>query len=160
TLLTQAGRPSLERGVAVIRDELKKIGIVVDVAALDGGALIQRILSSNYDAVYFNPTLSDTDPAGNTDFWMSSGSFHFWNMNQKTRATAWEKQIDELMVRQMKSGDDAERKRLFDEVQKVFAEHAPAVYFVAPHIFSASSMRVTNVTPAVSVPQLFWSPDT
>jgi ABC-type transport system substrate-binding protein len=60
----------------------------------------------------------------------------------------------------MKTGDAAERKQIFDDVQKIFADHAPAVYFVAPRIFTASSMRVTNVTPAVSVPQLLWSPDT
>jgi peptide/nickel transport system substrate-binding protein len=160
TLLTQAGRKSLERGVAVIRDELKKVGLVVDIAALDSGAVIQRILSSKYDAVYFNPTWSDTDPASSADFWLSSGSFHFWNMGQKTPATDWERQIDELMVRQMHSTDDQERKRLFDSVQKIFAEHLPAIYFVAPHVFAASSTRVQNVTPAVRGPQLFWSPDT
>ena len=160
TLLTQKGRSSLERGVAVIRDELKKIGLVVDVVPLDSGALIQRILSSKYDAVYFAPTLSDTDPASSADIWFSSGSGHFWNMAQKTPATDWERKIDELTVRQMKSIDDQERKHLFDEVQKIFAEHLPVVYFVAPHIFAASSMRVANVMPAVKFPQLLWSPDT
>jgi peptide/nickel transport system substrate-binding protein len=160
TLVTQKGRASLERGVAVIRDELKKIGVVVDVAALDSGALIDRIIKANYEAVYFNPTTTDTDPATNRDFWLSSGSFHLWNMSQKRPATEWERRIDELMARQMQSTDDEDRKRLFDEVQKSFAEHQPALYFVAPHIFVASSMRVTNVMPAVRGPQLFWSPDT
>jgi peptide/nickel transport system substrate-binding protein len=160
TLLTQKGRTSLERGAAVIRDELKKIGVIVDIAALDGGAVIHQITSSKYDAVYFNPTLSDTDPAGNADFWLSSGNSHFWNFAQKTPATDWEREIDELIGRQMQSADDRERKRLFDTVQKIFAEHLPAIYFVAPRIFAASSMRVRNVTPAVKVPQLFWSPDT
>jgi peptide/nickel transport system substrate-binding protein len=160
TLLIQKGRPSLERGAAVIRDELKKVGLVVDVVSLDGGAVIQRIMTSKYDAVYFAPTLTDTDPASSADFWLSSGSFHFWNMAQKTPATEWERQIDELMVRQMHSTDDQERKRLFDAVQKVFAEHLPAIYFVAPHVFAAASTRVQNVTAAVKAPQLFWSPDT
>jgi peptide/nickel transport system substrate-binding protein len=160
TLLTQKGRPSLERGAAVIRDELKKVGLVVDVAALDGGAMIQRILQSKYDAVYFNPTWSDTDPASSSDFWLSSGSSHFWNIAQKTPATDWERQIDDLTIRQMHSTDDRERKRLFDETQKIFADHLPAIYFVAPHVFAAASTRVQNVTPSVKAPQLFWSPDT
>src|SRR5262249_14890008 len=34
TLVTQKGRPRLERGAAVIRDELQKIGVTVDVVAL------------------------------------------------------------------------------------------------------------------------------
>ena len=161
TLLTQKGRSPLERGVAVIRDELKKIGLVVDIAALDGGAMIQRIVASKYDAVYFNPTWSDTDPAASADFWLSSGSFHYWNAEQKTPATRWERQIDDLIVKQMHSIDEQERKRLFDSVQTIFAEHLPVVYFVAPHIFVAASTRVVNATPALwAGPQLLWSPDT
>jgi peptide/nickel transport system substrate-binding protein len=159
TLMTQKGRTSLERGVSVIRDELKKLGLVVDVASLDSGAVIQRILSSKYDAVYFAPFMNDTDPALSADFWLSSGSFHFWNMAQKAPATEWERQIDDLMIRLMHSTDDQERKRLFDSVQQIFADHVPALYFVAPRIFAVASTRVRNVTPAVTEPQLFWSPD-
>ena len=61
------------------------------------------------------------------------------------------------MARQIASTDDGERKRLFDDVQKIFAEHVPIVYFVAPRVFVAASSRVTNLTPAVSRPQLLWS---
>jgi peptide/nickel transport system substrate-binding protein len=161
TLLTQKGRPSVERGSNVIRDELKKIGLVVDVVPLDFPALIERILGTfNYEAVYFSPTMSDTDPAINLDFWFSSRSQHFWNVSQKTPATDWERRIDELMTRQIASPDEAERKRLFDQVQKIFAEHLPVVYFVAPRVYVAAASRVTNLTPAVSRPQLLWSPDT
>ena len=160
TIVTQKGRPSLERGVSVIRDELKKLGILVDIAALDAGTVIHQIMTGKYDAVYFNPTLTDTDPGGSPDFWLSSGGLHFWDIGQKTPATEWERRIDALMIRQMQVADEQERKRLFDDVQKIFAEHLPALYFVAPHIFAAGSTRITNVTPSVSRPQLLWSPDT
>ncbi len=159
TIVTQKGRPSLERGVSVIRDELKKVGVVIDIAALDAGAVIQQIMTGKYEAVYFNPIL-DTDPASNPDFWLSSGTLHFWNIGQKTPATEWERRIDELMTEQMQMADQQDRKRLFDEVQKIFAEHLPAIYFVAPHIYAAGSTRVTNVTPVALRPQLLWSPDT
>ena len=159
-IVTQKGRPSLERGVAVIRDELKKIGIAVDVVALDAGSVIQRVVSGKYDAVYFHPFVNDADPASSLDFWLSSGGAHIWNIGQKTPATEWERRIDELMVKQAQSADQQERKRLFDEVQQIFAEHLPAIYFVAPHIFAAASTRVTNLMPAALRPQLLWSPDT
>ena len=77
TLLVQKGKTALERGAAVIRDELKKVGLVVDVVALDPGAVIQRFTSGErYDAVYFSILSTDTDPAVNLDFWFSSGSAH------------------------------------------------------------------------------------
>ena len=162
TLLTQKGRTALERGSAVIRDELKKIGVIVDVVALDGNALIQRFLDPHvgYDAMYFSLNTSDTDPAINPDFWFSSGSAHVWNMMQKTPATSWEQQIDDLMARQIASSDEDERKRLFVEVQKIFTEHLPVLYFVAPRVFVATSTRVTNLHPALIRPQVLWAPET
>ena len=159
-IVTQKGRPSSERGVSVIRDELKKVGLTVDVVALEGNAVIQQIYSGKYDAIYFNAYVSDNDPAATPDFWLSSGSAHFWNPEQKTPATEWEKQIDEQMHVVTVANDPAERKRAFDEVQRVFGEHQPAIYFVAPRIFVGSSTRIGNVTPVITRPQLLWSPDT
>ncbi len=160
TLITQKGRPRLERAVAVVRDELKKIGVIVDVVMLDGNAVIARIGSGMYDAVYFVPLPTDTDPALTPDFWFSSGSAHFWNIAEPTPATDWERRIDDLMARQVASPDPSERKRLFDEVQQIFAEHAPVVYFVAPRIFIGVSARLTNVTPAVYLMPVLWAADT
>lgn len=160
TILTQKGRPPFERGVAVIRDELKKIGLSVDVVALEGNALIQQIYGDKYDAVYFNAFPSDSDPVLTSDFWLSSGSAHFWNREQKAPATDWEKQIDQRMHTLALSTDMAARKAAFDEIQRVFVEHEPAIYFVAPRIFVGSSTRVRNVQPVVTRPQLLWSPDT
>ena len=161
SLLAQKGNTSIERGAAVIRDELKKIGVTVDVVALDGNSVIERFLSARYDAVYFRVTTTDTDPATNPDFWLSSGSAHAWNLEQKTPATEWEARIDALMRRQIASADEAERKRLFDEVQMIFAEHLPMIQFVAPRIYVAASARLLNLSPtAFTRPQLLWAPDT
>jgi peptide/nickel transport system substrate-binding protein len=160
TLLTQKGRPNLERGAAVIRDELKAIGVTVDVVTLDAGAVITAFLSGKYEAVYFSANKAELDPGTNGDFWLSSGSAHMWNLEGKAPATDWERRIDELMTRQIASPDQDERKRLYDEVQKIFAEHLPIVYFVAPRIYVAHGARVTNLTPAESRPQLLWRPDT
>jgi len=63
------------------------------------------------------------------------------------------------MSRQIASRDMAERKQLYDEVQKVFSEHLPIVYFVAPRIYVAHSARVINLAPSESRPQLLWRPE-
>jgi peptide/nickel transport system substrate-binding protein len=160
TLLTQKGRPSLERGAAVIRDELKKIGLTVDVVTLDGGAVIDQFLHARYEAIYFNADKTDLDPGTNPDFWFSSGDAHVWNLQEKTPATPWERQIDDLMTRQIASSDLADRKSLYNDIQKIFFEHQPIVYFVAPRIYVAHATRVINLTPAEYRPQLLWRPET
>jgi peptide/nickel transport system substrate-binding protein len=159
TLMTQKGRPDRERAAFVIRDELKKIGLQVDAVLLDAGAVIQSFLSAKYDAVFFGADKTDLDPAINPDFWFSSGGAHVWHLAAKTPATEWERRIDELMARQIAASDPEERKRLYDEILKIFAEHLPVVYFAAPRIYVASSSRLTNITPAVSQPQLLWAPE-
>src|SRR5262249_14819395 len=73
----------------------------------------------------------------------------------------WEARIDALMRRQTTSLDEAERHRLFTEVQTIFAEHLPMIQFVAPRIYVAVSTRVHNLMPTpFSRPQLLWAPDT
>ncbi len=62
------------------------------------------------------------------------------------------------MAKQIAATDEGERKRLFDQVQRVFAEHLPVVHFVAPKIFVAASSRATNLTPAITRPQFLWAP--
>ena len=160
TLLTQKGRSDRERAVAVIRDELKNVGVAVDVVMLDFLEVVKRIYSGNYEAIYLGAPATDVDPASNLDFWISSGGQHFWNPAQKTPATDWEQRIDELMAKQIATLNDTERKQTFAEVQRVFAEHLPAVYFAAPHVFIATSARLTNLTPSLIPPQVLWAADT
>jgi peptide/nickel transport system substrate-binding protein len=160
-LLTQKGQTALERGAAVVRDELKRIGFTIDVVTLEPNALVQTFLSGKpYDAVYFFLIASDTDPAMNLDFWLSSGGAHVWNPGQQAPGTAWEREIDDRMRRQTTALDEGERRRVFLDVQRIFAEHLPMVHFAAPRVFVAASPRVTNLMPGVSRPQLLWSADT
>jgi peptide/nickel transport system substrate-binding protein len=160
TLVTQKGRPRFERGAAVVRDELKKIGVVMDIAALDANAVFERIGSARYDAVYHHPSRSDPDPALTPDFWFSAGTAHLWNIAQSRPATEWEARIDDLMARQSATLDEGERTKLFDEVQRIFIEHTPVLYFAAPRVFVAMSSRVTNAAPALGLAPVLWSADT
>lgn len=160
TITTQKGQTAVERGAQVIRDELKAVGLVVDIAALEGNAAVQRYMTGAYEAGYFHVGTTDTDPGNQLEYWLSRGGFHIWDLGQKTPATPWEKDIDGLMAKQTATFDEAERKKIFDEVQKIFAEHLPVINFAAPRIFVAASSRVTGLNPAVQRPQLLWSPDT
>ncbi len=160
TLMTQKGRTLMERAAAVIRDELAKIGVIVDVVLLEGADLIQRFVSGRgYDAVYFSVLTTDTDPAVSQDYWLSRGSGHVWNLQQPTPATQWERQIDLLMDEQMHTADEARRQALFEEVQRIFSEHLPVVHFAAPRVYVVASSHVTHITPAISRPQVLWAPD-
>jgi peptide/nickel transport system substrate-binding protein len=159
-VITQRGIGSYERGLTVVRDQAARVGIALEIALLESGAMIDRILACNYDAVYMKLVASDLDPASNLDLWLSSGSFHVWNIGQKTPATEWEQRIDTLMQEQAAAVDPARRRALFDQVQQLFAEQLPVLYFAAPRMYAGHSARLTGVVPSVIRPQLLWTVDT
>jgi peptide/nickel transport system substrate-binding protein len=158
SMLTQAGHIR-GRTAAVLQEQLRQIGIAVDLVTLDPPGIVQRWSKSDYDSIYFGVQASSTDPALNPEFWLSSGEFHFWNPRQPSPQTDWEKRIDELMHEQAAASDLAGRQRAFAEVQRIVGEELPAIYFVAPKVTLATTTRVTNATPALQLPQLLWSAD-
>jgi peptide/nickel transport system substrate-binding protein len=160
SILTQKGHTIRERSVAVLQEQLRRVGLTVDVVALDPGAMAKRWQDGEYDTMYYGVQSSTTDPGLNPGFWLSSGIFHFWDPGQPSPATDWERRIDDLMRRQTAASSLAERKALFAEAQRTLAEEQPAIYFVAPRVTLAVSSRVANPQPANQIPQLLWSADT
>jgi peptide/nickel transport system substrate-binding protein len=158
-LLTQRGHTIRERMAAVIQEDLRRIGLAVDIVPLETGALIARIGSGDYDAVLFGLQASSPDPSVNLDFWLPSGSFHLWNPAQPAPATDWEATLASLMDVVAHSADQDERLRAFHDVQRLFAEELPAIYFAAPRVVIATSARLTGVRPAVLVPHVLWMPE-
>jgi peptide/nickel transport system substrate-binding protein len=168
TVITQRGIGWYERGTNELRTQLAGAGIALEIAPIDNGALIKRMLSSDYEAIYYRPLTTDLDPAANMDFWLSSGSGHFWNLpdDESTGrkgavagAPDWQARIDVLMTEQAATVDPQKRKQIFNEVQKTFAENVPVLYFVAPRLYYAHNARVLGVVPSVQRPPGLWNAD-
>jgi len=159
TVMTQRGNSSYERGLAVLREQAAKIGVAFDAAPLEYPTMIERLLACQYDAIYMRPYFSNLDPASNMDFWLSSGSTHFWNMSQKTPATEWETRIDTVMREQAATLDPERRRELFNDAQRILAENVPVLYFVAPRLYFAHSTRTMGVVPSVMRPPILWNAD-
>lgn len=160
SVITFKGNQILEREAALLRDSLRQVGVAIDVVPLESNALVDRMLKGQYEAIYISALTSHLDPALSQDFWLSSGSAHYWNIGQAEPATPWEAEIDELMRQQAAATDPAERRRLFAEVQRIFAENLPAIHFVAPRMYMAVSTRLINPSPSVLRPHLLWAADT
>jgi peptide/nickel transport system substrate-binding protein len=159
-LLTQRGHAIRQRAAEVIAADLKDAGLTVNVVALDLSALIDRLTKGTYDAAYFAVAASDTDPSANLDYWLSSGSFHLWNPNQKTPATPWEAEIDTLMQELTGLNDLRERQTRFARVQQIIATELPTISFAAPSLVTATSTRIDGIEPSPINPYLLWRADT
>lgn len=159
TLLTQRGHAIRERTAAYLEQDLVKVGIDLDVVALDTPALVARLSSGDFESVLFVVQSSDTDPAANLDFWRSSGAFHLWFPSQATPSTDWETRLDALMDEQVASTDPATRRAVFRRAQLLLAEHEPIIHFAAPVLRVAVSPRVQGLQPGLLQPYLLWNAD-
>lgn len=159
SILVQAGHAVRERTASVLQEQLRAAGVGVDIVPLEVGAIGQRWTKGEYDSIFHGFQVSATDPAMTLDFWLSGSPNHFWNPSQPSPATEWERRMDELMLQHASASSPAERQRLFAEVQRIFGEQLPAIYFVAPKVTIAASRRVHNLQPAPQLPQLLWAAD-
>jgi peptide/nickel transport system substrate-binding protein len=158
SMITNAGNKSHERMLALIQQDLAKLGVQLNVVTLDFPSLIERISRSfNFESVLMAFTNVDLDPNGQMNIWLSSAANHQWNPNQKSPETPWEAEIDRLMQAQTAAQDPAKRKVFFDKVQQIAREKTPVIFLVNPNALSALSPNVKNVTPATLWPQLYWN---
>jgi peptide/nickel transport system substrate-binding protein len=159
TVITQQGIGYYERGTTVLREQAAAVGIALDIVPLEFSAMVTRLLACDYDAIYMRPLTTDLDPAGNLDYWLSSGSAHLWNMHQEKPATDWEQWIDTLMSEQSTTLDLPRRREIFAEVQNVLAENVPVLYFASPRLYYAHSRRMRGVVPSILRPPVLWNAD-
>jgi peptide/nickel transport system substrate-binding protein len=158
SIVTNSGNREREKMAALIQQDLKQIGIKVNIVTLDFPSLIERITGSfNYEAAMLGLQNVDPDPNGQMSVWLSSSSMHQWNPSQKLPATTWEAEIDRFMRLQASSVDDRKRKAAWDHVQEIVMREMPFMYLVNKNAFVAISPKVQNAKPSVFRPQTYWN---
>jgi len=160
TLITNAGNALREKMGLMIQADLKQVGIEVNFVPVESKTLLGKISTDfDYEACLFSLGGGDTDPNSKSNFLLSSGNLHWWYPLQKTPATPWEAEIDQLMREQAKTLDPAARKRIFDRVQLILAEQVPTIPLVARNLLVAARGRVGNLKPGILSDYVLWNSD-
>ena len=144
-LLVAENSSSSTRTATTIVDNLKKIGIKVNLVFLDFATIISRIDGSyDYDAAMMGFT-GGGDPTGGKAIYRSDGFLHIWNPRQEKPATAWEARVDDLIDTQETSLDENLRIEKIAEMQKIFAEELPLIFLTTPLSYSGIQKKWQNV---------------
>lgn len=160
SVITNAGNKDRERMAAMIQQDLRAIGIRLNIVTLDFPSLIERITRTfNYESCLLGFVNDELDPNAQMSVWLSSADNHQWNPNQKKPATAWESEVDRLMQEQASSLEPTRRKRDIDRVQEIVWEQEPFIYLVNKHALSAVSSNLRNTRPVGLRPQVYWNID-
>jgi peptide/nickel transport system substrate-binding protein len=157
SIVTNAGSKTRERMAAMIQEDLKTLGIKINIVTLDFPSLIERMTRTlNYEACLLGLVNVDPDPSELMNILLSSASNHPWNPSQKTPETAWEAEIDRLMLAQAATADYRVRKKNVDRVQDILREQKPIIYLLHPNALAAVSKQVNGVKPTPFFPHTFW----
>jgi peptide/nickel transport system substrate-binding protein len=158
SIVTNAGNRSRERMAALIQDDLRRIGMRVNIVTLDFGSLIERITKTlDYDAGLLGFSNVELEPLEQMNVWLSSGEEHAWWPAEKSPATAWEARIDELLMQQSSESSREVRKKANDEVQRIVVDQAPIIFLVNPDYLCAIAPSVRGAQPAAVPPQVLWN---
>jgi peptide/nickel transport system substrate-binding protein len=158
SIVTNGGNKAREGIAALMQQDLKKIGIKLNIVTLEFRSLIERFGKSyDYEAALLGFINVGIDPNEQMSIWPSSAPQHAWNPNQKSPATPWEAEIDKLMLEQASAIDPAKRKANFDRVQEIVREQLPYIYLVNRNKLLAVSSSLKGVRPAKLFPETFWN---
>jgi peptide/nickel transport system substrate-binding protein len=142
----------------MIQQDLRKIGVSLNLVTLDFPSLIERISRTyDYESCLLGLINVDLDPDAQMNVWLSSGPQHQWNPTQAAPETPWEAELDGLMKAQASALDPKKRKANFDRVQEIVSEQAPFLYLANKDALVAVSPMLRNVKPSVLRPQVLWN---
>jgi len=158
SILTSSSNADRGKMATLIQDDLKQLGMHVQVVPLEFRSLLERVTQSKeYDACVLGLVGFDTDANADLDMFLSTGGTHFWNPSQAHPATAWEAEIDRLMEQQLAEPSYEHRKKIYDRVQEILAENQPMIFLASPDILVGAKNVIGNFHPAVLEPYILWN---
>ncbi len=158
SIITSSSNAERTKMATLIQDDLKQLGMRVQVVPLEFRSLLDRVLQTKeYDACVLGVANYDADPNSDINVWLSSGGSHFWNLGQAKPATPWEAEIDQLMEKQLGSRTFDERKRSYDRIQEIIRENQPLIFLASPDILAGAKNTIGNFHPAILEPYVLWN---
>ena len=148
-LATNSGNTVRERVCTLLKQDLERIGIRVNLRFLEFNKLVSQLTSTyDWEAIVIGFT-GGVEPHHGINFWHSSERLHLWFPNQEVPATEWEKRIDDLFVRGSREMEHRKRVALYREFQQIASDHVPVVYTALAERITALRNRFGNVTPTL-----------
>jgi peptide/nickel transport system substrate-binding protein len=158
SILTSSSNADRAKMATLLQDDLKQLGMRVQVVPLEFRSLLDRVTQSKeYDACVMGIASFDADPNSDINVWLSSGGTHLWNPSQAHPATPWEAELDRLIEAQMSARTFEQRKNLYDRAQEILAAQQPMIFLASPDILAGAKNSVGNFRPAVLEPYLLWN---
>jgi peptide/nickel transport system substrate-binding protein len=144
---------------AFIARNLKDVGLKANLSPLATNVISNMLqVTFDFDAIVLGwQTGVPPGPINAKNILSSSAQLHVCFPNQSKPSSEWEARVDELVKEIDASADEAQRKQMFGEIQRIWSEQLPEINFVAQKEAVAYKTKFHNVKPTVLPPRLTWN---
>jgi len=160
--LTTGDTPELKMATSLIKDQLMKIGVEVDMSKVyETGQLNQIIRARDYQALFFGQIINH-----------ESDLYSFWHSSQRTDpglniAMYNDKKADNILESIQKTLNEKDRVSKYSDLEKEFQINIPAILIYSPTYLYVTSPKLNNISfEDITVPSdrfssvYKWSADT
>jgi peptide/nickel transport system substrate-binding protein len=143
TVLTNAGNDSRAKIAAIIQQNLKAVGIGMEIRTLEWAAFINEFVDKKkFDALILGWSITP-DP-DQFDIWHSSKT----GPKELNHVSFRNDEVDRLLEAGRRTFDQAARKKAYDRIQEILAEEVPLVFLYVPDALPAVQARFRGIEPA------------
>ena len=148
TILTNAENTTRQSIGVIIQDDLKKLGIKVNLRPIDFNTLIGRSDSGDWEAIIIGFTGGFFEPNEGANVWKLNGRLHMFDQSPH-KPRDWEIEIDRIFNDATKVVDFNTRKKLYDRYQEIAYKQLPFIYLTSPLRIFALQNNLKNIRPTV-----------
>lgn len=153
TLLTNAENKTRVALGAQIKQNLSQIGIQVDFNPIAFNTLVDKLSNTLDWESYVLGFTGGVEPHDGANVWSPDGGLHTFNQKPQQgqpplegrEVYDWETEIGRLYVEGARTVDEAKRKAIYAETQRITQEYLPMIYLVNSLSMSAVRDRIQNV---------------
>jgi peptide/nickel transport system substrate-binding protein len=154
SMLTNSGNKLREAIGVQIKNDLSRIGIQVDYSAIAFNVLMDKVYTQRqWDSYIGKIGGGGVEPNGGANTWNTKGGLHTFNLAsqpgeppiQGWQPADWELKIEDLYIRGASELDEAKRKAIYAESQRITQEYLPYIYLVNPLEMQAIRDRIQGI---------------
>lgn len=161
SLMTNANNSVRVNTITLIKDNLKKVGLDVNLDPVDMNVVATRLHSSrDFDAVLGTwQTGVPPDPIESKLVLLPTGEQYVAFPKQKELKTDWEKQLQDLLNKSFSTSDLAQRQNYYHQAMKVWSDYLPEIDLTSQEAFAAAKNYMGNLKPSALPNFLYWNID-
>ena len=144
---------------SLVITNLKDVGLRARIEGVPFDQVLSRAeVRFDFDALLAGwQSGTPSGPINVKNILLSSGAQHYCFPQQSRPATDWEKRIDELVHQMDSAPDDAKRKDIYSEINRIWSEQLPEINLVAERFAIAYKSKFGNIRGSNLFAHVTWN---